>query len=192
MANSLYPAFFRLFYHTAFGQHIQTVPTRAWDDGLGTNGKGGYIAWDTNEVDAVDMVQALVDELVEFQPASAVYDSCIIYTMASETAEPLPVASFELGDAGTAATADVPASQATMSCRTTNFGLFKLTWFDAAPTTDFLPQRTLPVSGQPLTLFQAVSDTDWAFAGRDGGRPETFLQVSYTLNEALRRQYRLN
>lgn len=192
MANSLFPAFVRLFYHTAFGQHVSTIPTLAWDGDLGTNGAGGYLNHLGAEVDAEDMILALVEELNEFQPSTAVHDSAIIYTMADATADPLPVAQVLLGEAGTHVGADVPASQATMTLRTTNFGIFKLIWFDAPPTTDFLPQRTLPGSGQPLDLFNVVTSTAWAWAGRDGGRPSQFLQISYTLNEALRKQYRLN
>lgn len=192
MANSLFPSFVRLFYHTAFGQHVQTIPTNAWSAVFGTNGAGGYLNHLDNEIDAVDMIQAIVDELVDFQPATGIYDSAIIYNYPSEEGDPVPVASVLLGDAGTSVSADVPASQATMTLRTTNFGIFKLVWFDAPPNPDFLPQRVLPGSGQPLDLFNVVSDVDWAWSGRDNGRPNQFIQVSYTLNEALRRQYRLN
>lgn len=192
MANSLSPAFFRLFYHTAWGQHVQTVPTLAWDPTAGTNGVGGYINWAGVEIDAQDMIFALVEELNEFQPSSAVYDSAIIYTQASATADALPRAALTINEAGTGAGSDVPACQTTMTMRTDLFGIFKLVWFDATPTADFLPQRTLPASGQPLDLFNVLRSDDWAFAGRDGGQPTQFIQVSYTLNEALRRQYRLN
>ena len=192
MANSLAPAFFRLFYHTAFGVHTQTVPTKAWDPILGTNGAGGYLNWLGVEVDAQDMIFALVEQLNEFMPSTAIYDSAIIYTQADAEADALPQRAVTLGEAGTGAGVDVPASQTTMTCRTTNFGIFKLVWFDATPSTDFLPQRSLPGSGQPLDLFNVISDEAWAFAGRDEGRPAQFIQVAYTLNEALRKQYRLN
>lgn len=192
MANSLSPAFFRLFYHTAFGVHTQTIPTLAWDADLGTNGAGGYLNWLGAEVDAQDMIFAIVEELNDFMPSTAVYDNAIIYTQADAEADALPQASVDLGEAGTGMGADVPASQTTMTLRTTNFGIFKLIWFDATPNTDFLPQRSLPGSGQPLDLYNVVTSTSWAFAGRDNGRPNQFIQVSYTLNEALRRAYRLN
>lgn len=192
MAHSLYPAFVRLFYHTAFGQHVQTVPTKQWFAVGGTNGFGSYLNWEDDEVDAQDMIDALVDELKDFQPTTGIYDSATIYTMTSETADPRPRFSIPLAVTGTAVTADVPASQATLSARTTDFGVAKLEWFDATPSTDFLPVRTLPGSGQPLDLWNVWSSTDWAWSGRDGFRPATFMQVSYTLNEALRRSYRLN
>lgn len=192
MANSLFPSFVRLFYHTAFGLHTQTVPTLRWVDTYGTNGKGGYLNWLDVEIDAVDMIEALVDELKDFQPATGIYDSAIIYDMFDEVSTPNPVAQIDLAVTGTAVTADVPASQATLTIRTEAFGLFKLEWFDATPSADFLPLRALPGSGQPLDLFNVITDTDWAWAGRDGSRPATFIQVSYTLNEALRKAYRLN
>lgn len=192
MANSLFPSFVRLFYHTAFGQHVQTLPTLRWNTLYGTNGKGGYLNWLDAEIDAQDMVEAIVDELKDFQPSTGIYDSYVIYDMFDETSTPVPVAAGDLAVAGTAATADVPASQTTMTMRTTAFGLSKLEWFDATPSTDFLPLRTLPGSGQPLDLFNVWTSTAWAWAGRDGFRPATFIQVSYTLNEALRKSYRLN
>jgi hypothetical protein len=192
MANSLFPAFVRMFYHTAFGQHVQTVPTLAWNPGLGTNGAGGYFNWDDDPVDAVDMVTALATELADFQPSTGIYDSAVIYTMFDEFSTPVPQAAFDLALAGTAVTADVPASQTTITVRTSAFGIAKLEWFDATPSTDFLPLRALPGSGQPLDLFNVWTDTAWAWAGRDGFRPATFMQVSYTLSEALRKQYRLN
>ena len=192
MANSLFPAFVRLFYHTAFGQHTMTLPTKEWDFSLGTNGKGGYINWGGSDVDAQDMVEAIVDELKDFQPASCIFDSAIIYNLADETAPALPRVSIDLGTSGVAVTSDVPASQSTMTARTGSFGIAKLVWFDATPSTDFLPQRSLPVSGQPLDLWNVWSSLSWAWSGRDNAKPEQFIQVSYTLNEALRRQYRLN
>lgn len=192
MANSLFPSFVRLFYHTAFGLHSQTLPTLRWEESFGTNGKGGYRNWLDVEVDAQDMIDAIVDELKDFQPTTGIYDSFIIYDMFDETSTPVPVASGDLAVTGTAVTADVPASQATMTVRTESFGLAKLEWFDATPSTDFLPLRALPGSGQPLDLFNVWTSTSWAWAGRDGARPATFIQVAYTLNEALRKSYRLN
>lgn len=186
------PAFVRIFYHTAFGQHVHTFPTLEWSGGLGTNGNGGYTSHAGGVIDAQDMIIALVTELLDFQPPSATYDSAIIYTQADPDAPALPVSSLTLNLDGTAATADVPASQATLTARTEGFHIAKITWFDAAPSTDFLPLRALPVSGQPLDLFNEWSGITNAWAGRDGERPSQFIQVAYTLNEALRKQYRLN
>lgn len=192
MANGLFPAFVRLFYHTAFGLHVQTIPTKEWGAGISGGPSGGYLNWDGDPVDAEDMIDALVAELLDFQPASCIYDSAIIYTLSNPEALPQPQVAYTIGEPGVSASADVPASQATMTLRTTGFNLFKLVWFDAAPTTDFLPQRSLPGSGQPLDLFNVVTSPLWAWSGRDGFRPNQFIQVSYTLNETLRRQYRLN
>lgn len=192
MPFALDPAFVRIFYHTAFGQHVMTIPTLEWDQSIGTNGAGGYLNHIGNPVDAVDMIEALVNELADFQPATAEFDNAIIYRQFTPTSIPAPVRAVTLGIPGVSASADVPASQATMTMRTLMFNIVKLTWFDAAPTTDFLPQRTLPASGQPLDLFNVFSDDDWAWVGRDGSQPNQFIQVSYTLNEALRKQYRLN
>lgn len=190
--HTLYPGFIRLFYHTAFGNHTMTLPTRAPNPVGGTNGFGGYENWDSDPIDAKDMIDALVAELVDFHPATANFDNAIIYQVLVSGGEPNPLFSVPIDEPGTAVTADVPASQTTMTMRTTDFNISKLTWFDATPSTDFLPLRSLPVSGQPLDLFNVWTSRDWAWAGRDGFRADSFIQVSYTLNEALRRSYRLN
>lgn len=192
MANSLYPAFVRLFWHSAQAPHVKTIPTLGWTEAGGTNGKGVFTTWNSSVVDAQDMIEELVGSLADFNTASSVYDSFIIYTMSAPDAIPQPRAQGLLGVAGTSVGDAQPASQGTYTWRTTNFGIFKLEFLDAPVNDNFAKITVEGTSGQPHEVSLILRDSDNGWAGRDGGQVTAFLQASFTLNEKLRKSYRLN
>src|SRR5437868_4488105 len=90
MANSLFPAFVVIDYHSAFGSHKMTIPTKAYTGpGVGFPA-GHFLAWDSTDVDADDMINALVELIAPFFKVDTTFDSYTIYTMASAEAAPLP------------------------------------------------------------------------------------------------------
>lgn len=193
MANSLSPAFVRLFYHSEFASHTMTLPTTAWNDVISVGGHGQFDAWSGGGRDADDMIKDLVDKLKAFFDASVIFDNYIIYTKADAEAPELPVTGNSLAVVGTnPAPGWFKAVQATWSFRTTAFGDSKLTLLDAASGDDF--DKITNITG--ITAAEALRD-EWQFdgngwSGRDNNRPTTFVQIAYTLNEKLRREYNMN
>lgn len=189
--NSLYPSFGVISYVSADGAHKATVPTREWNIGLGTNGFGGYMGWDTTTVnDAQDMWADFIDDVAQFALPTTEFVDVTIYTMATPTSPRIPVTLIPIGTVGgSAATTQAKAAQSTWNFRTTAFGIFKFVLLDAPVGSGF--EKTLPASfGAPdLAVIGHLTDLTKAFSGRDGNPPANCHSKTYTLNEKLRREY---
>jgi hypothetical protein len=191
--NSLYPAFVVIDYHSLWGAHKMTIPTRAWDYSGGTPASGAFADWEEGQKEADVMVNDLVDELAPFFLATTTFDLYTIYTMASATAAPTPVYSAALGIDGTSIeTEQAKGVQTTFTFRTDLFGIFKLVLLDAPAAAGFDRILSFDASPAALAVLGEVSALANAWAGRDGGRPNTLVQIAYTLNEKLRREYNMN
>jgi len=190
MANSLYPGFIVINEHSEFGSHKRTIPTRAWTGTTGTS--GNYVPWGGGIVSDTDMVAALVDKLKAIAVTTYNFDDFTVYTMDSPTATPQPRFAAAIGEVGALTAADaVPASQGTMSFRTSAFGKFKLVLLDAIPSGDFLPQQPGAFTAGQTALAAEISSDAAAWQGRDGSQITTLLHLTWTLNEKLRKAYRL-
>jgi len=190
MANSLYPAFIVINEHSEFGAHKRTIPTRAWTGVTGTS--GNYVPWGGGTVSDLVMVGALVDKLKAVAVTTYHFDDFTVYTMDSPTATPQPRFAAAIGGAGVLTAADaVPASQGTMSFRTSAFGKFKILLLDAIPSDDFLPQAPGDFTSAQTDIATELQGDTAAWAGRDGSQITTLLRLTWTLNEKLRKAYRL-
>ena len=190
MANSLYPAFVVIDEHSEFGLHKRTVPTRAWTGTTGTPGE--YSAWGGSVVSGDVMIEWLVDVLKDTMVTTYNFDAYTIYTMASPTSAPQPPYQATLDVAGVLTAADaVPASQGTMSFRTAAFGKFKLTFLDAIPSGDFRPQLPGGFTAAQTAIADVLSSNAFAWAARDGSQIGDPMRLTWTLNEKLRKSYRL-
>lgn len=191
--HSLYPAYVVIDYHSAWGTHKMTIPTRAWDYSGGTPASGAFSNWEEGQVEAHTMISALVADLVPFFLPTTTFDLYTIYTMANETALPTPVYSAALGVDGTSVETEwARGVQTTFSFRTDLFGTFKLVLLDAPSAAGFDKILSFDASPAALAILAEVSNLSNAWAGRDGGRPNTLVQIAYTMNEKLRREYNMN
>jgi hypothetical protein len=192
MPNSLYPAFVVLDYTSAYAPHKMTIPTRAWTAPSGIFTYGSYPKWDDDsEIDALDMVNDFATVLAGAWKNTATITTFTWYTMASPTARPLPQLATTVAIAGTnVSTAQDKARQHTITWRTTTFGISKIVVLDA-PAADFDRIADVTDVAWVEDINDELTSVDKAWSGRDGGRPNTFLQVSVTLNERLRRAYRM-
>lgn len=191
MPNSPAPAFFRANYHSAFGIHTMQVPTRAWSSDPLFPIAGVFEAWDTASIDAQVMIEGFVDQLLPFYPNSVIFDNFLIFSQPTPDDDPLPVAGAvftgKIGSAGTPGW--TKAVQLTMSLRSTLFGIAKYVFLDAASGSNFDP---IQVPDTPMSdLITYVTDETNAFSAQDNGRPNTFIKLTKTLNEKLRRAYRM-
>ena len=190
--NSLFPAFVKVDYHSVFGVHSMVLPTRTWSPD-GATVAGTFVDWDDNDTDADDMIQALVTLFLPFFIATTTFDLYTIYTMAAAGAKPVPVASAELGLDGTSvSTTWAKAVQKTFTFRTDLFGILKLVFLDCPSGNNFDRVNAFGADAATLAILAALSADTNAWSARDNGKPDTVVQQATTLNEALRKTYRMN
>lgn len=193
MANSLFPAFVNIDYHSAFGAHSMTLPTKAYTGPDGLNPSGTFLAWDSSARDADDMINALVTLFIPFFKADTTFDSYTIYTMADPDASPQPQYAATLGNVGTSIqTAWSKAVQTTFSFRTDLFGQMKLVFLDAPSNNLFDKFSQFDTSPEAVAIRDELADSANAWSARDNGKPTVLVQIAYTLNEKLRREYGMN
>jgi len=187
MASSLYPAAVVLNYHSAFGAHKSTIPTLPYS--VGTQ---EFDTWNAGAIDAVTMVQNLVDVIVPFYPATVAIDSFTVLTYAAPGAPGLPQFFNLLGDVGTnPGTGWTKATQVTFSLRTTSFGRGKLVLLDAQTEDNWDKITNFTGLTPVLNLIAELTHDDRGWAGRDNAQYVGCDQITYTLNEALRRNYNM-
>lgn len=192
MSSSLFPAFFRVFQHSDFGLHVHTTPTLGWNDDASAGGHGSFDTWAGSTTDADAMITDFVTILADFYPSTVVFDSYIIYTMDSPTADPEPRTGNTLAVPGTVSGGGwSKAVQATMVWRTVAFGLLKVVLLDCASGNAYDKIATLPGSGPIFDLDALLVDNTKGFSGQDNAQPGTFIGQTKTLNEKLRREYRM-
>lgn len=189
--NPLYPAYTQIEYHSAYGFHNMLIPNTAPDDVTGAPLDLTLQAWDTSSRNWSDMVLDLITEIVPRFPAEAEFDRATLWTLDTPTSLPFYRGSFAIGAIGTAA---VPgwsmATQETISMRDANGKLLKLVLLDFATGDDFGRYTNATTIGVNLIVGQ-LSLSSNAWSSRQNGQPSTFLARTATLNEKLRREYRL-
>jgi len=170
--NSLFPSYVLLQYTSAFGQHFMTIPTLLWNDTPGATGDAGvFTTWDSVGRSADDMINDLVDAMAVFWKNDTTFDLYTIYTLADAEATPQPRVAKPLTQVGSnVSTSWSKAVETTFMMRTDLFGIRRLVFLDAP-------------SGN---LFDKISQFDTS--------PEALAililtQITYTLNEKLRKEY---
>lgn len=193
MANSLFPAFVNIDYHSAFGAHSMTLPTKVYTGPDGLNPSGTFLAWNSTARDADDMINDLVDLFLPFFKPDTTFDAYTIYTLAEPGAPPQPEYAAALGLDGTSVqTAWSKAVQTTFSFRTDLFGQMKLVFLDAPNNNLWDKISQFDTSPEALAILAELSNSANAWSARDNGKPTVLTQIAYTLNEKLRREYNMN
>jgi hypothetical protein len=189
MANSLFPSFVKILSASAYGLHVQIVPTTLWSPG-GTF--GSFIAWDSTNRQADTMIEEFITAEAAFYPTTYNFYAYEIYTQASPIALPvLQVAANIDIDGDVASPPIAKATQATWSFGTTLSGLLKIVNLDVA-VSSFEKITSATATVDQIAFIDVLFDSANGWSGRDGGQPTFFKQISYTLNEKLRREYHMN
>lgn len=192
MENSLSPAFVKINYQSEYAPHSMTIPTVPLIAAVGDappyfDLRGAEIDYnaDTGIRDFVNLLKAIWSPLTTFVDYT-------LYTQAGVGDTPVPVWSAPLTIVGTSGMALVhKAVQGTMSFRATDFTLSKLVFLDYQPGLGYDKQSSVAGSDALNAIKNyAVAPETW-LASRGGGRPNTFLSLTTTLNEKLRRSYRM-
>lgn len=192
--NSLSPAFVRIEYQTLYAPHTMTIPSVPLIDAIDPEEPPFFdLRGAAIDVQASDAVEDFVDVLKNMCTLGTSFQSYTIFKQPTPEDVPQPVYSAALTQVGVLDNDPLSkAMQQTFSFRATDFTIYKLVVLDQRPM-----MGTGRVVGTLGNLaYQAVvdyikSDVTW-FASRGGGRPATFLQLATTLNEKLRRSYRMN
>jgi len=190
---TLRPSYGRLDYHSSYGPHSQSIPTKQWLQTSITGTLGSYINWDSDAIDAEDMWDQYVDEAKGLLPTTSGFDLITIFNWDDGLAKFLPVASKALAVAGTATPANVnKAVSLTLNMRTLGGQPFKLVYLDYVLADAEFNKITPAAFSTPMEdVVNIVSLTTLAFAGRDNTRPSAAISGTFDLNDALRKQYRM-
>lgn len=192
--NLLWPAYVRLAYHSTYGAHEQIVATREWSPTplVPLNVLGSYTNWAGVPCDGEEMIQDLVDAMSAFNPATTVYDTAVIYTLATPESPAIPRASKNLATVGTQATPGwTKATQRAWIFRDTEWQIAKLYQLDTGTTNNWDPTTSLTGNVPAQTLVGAYTSLNWAWASRNGERPNTFMKATIKLNDKLRKEYNM-
>lgn len=194
--NSLSPAFVRINYQSAFGPHTMTIPSVPVDDGLLVDADSGNWAFVLRGAELPVGVDGAINDFVNLIkvnfPTGVTFIDYVVYQQPAPEDAPYPVWSNTLAIVGTGGAGIwSKATQETWTFRADDFTTYKLVLLDySAGSFD----KITAISGIPsLEAIRAyiVAPETW-IASRGGGRPNTFLQIAQTLNEKLRRAYRMN
>lgn len=188
--NSLSPASVVIDYHSAYGPHKMTIPTKEWFPTSITGTLGSYTAWNTNPVDAETMIRALIDKLKVFLKTNGAFDNITVYTQATPTSANIPRAGLAIAVAGTAATGQEAAISGTWNFKTTANGGAKITMLDTPlPATGFA--RILPAGFSPgqIDVATEFGQSANAWSGRDDHQALNIRSITYDLNDKLQKMY---
>jgi len=188
MPASLGPSFVEINYHSSFGFHTMTLPTLEYDQ---VNDE--FQTWAAGVVDSVTMIEAFVDTLLPFFPTTVVFDNYTIYDLPTDPGPALPRKSAILtAKAGAvAAPGWTKAVQFTVTIRTATFGILKIVLLDIDSGNSFERQAAVTTPSDFTDMMAELTADTNAWSGRDNGQPNVFLQCSRTLNEKLRKSYRM-
>lgn len=191
--NSLSPAFVVISYHSAFGAHKMTIPTRTWFPTSAGGTLGTFLAWDTSTVDAEAMINALVDKLKVYALPSTVFDEAAVYTKATATAPSIPQGTAALTQVGTStATTPHKATSATFNFKTAGNGNAKLVLLDTPVNANFDPLLPASFSSNDLALQSEFVAPVNAWSGRDDTQPDHLRRITFDLNDRLQKLYKMN
>jgi hypothetical protein len=185
------PSFVVFDYKTPYSTHKMTVPTREWNAGIGTAGKGGYLTWNEDPRDADDMLKDFVTVIAGMYNDTTTFNHYTIFTFPTGETFSIPVAenALTIDGSGTITGWD-EAVQRTYMIRDTSVRAFsRLVLLDAGTDNNFGKYTTLTTP--EAQIIAEITDPDNAWSSRQGNRPNSFKNLTITLNEKLRREYKL-
>lgn len=185
--NSLYPGFVKLHQEAPLSEHVYTLPVKPF---IGVGGvyyleEGGNPVgrlWTASLADLIAAIKPFFHSTVTFTFAE-------LWTIDTPASLPQYRETVQLAVAGTNGTTPVPASQTTISYRTSAGGNGKLVMLDTSVTVNqkFRP----PFTGIYATAVTYLLGSSSCLFGRDGGRPISVPKILTKTNDVLRRKYNL-
>lgn len=191
---SLYPAFTRINYRTAYAPHTMTLPNYGWSPISVGHTMGTYLGADGIQYDSLAVLNALAALLAAIFVPSTTIGEAIIYTMAAPTGQAIPRASHDLAIVGTNTnTTWAEAVQLQFTFRTALFNKFKVVMLDVPADDDFNKYTSLVgLNVAYQNLVDYMIDPAGSFCGRDRAKPTSMVSMIHDLNDGLRKRYRLS
>jgi len=191
--GTLFPSFFRVDYHSAYAPHAMLIPTLAWYPTSITGTLGSYATHNAGVIDAEEMVNDLVDKLAVFHLSTTIFDLATVFTMASPTAPAIPKASASLSQVGSSiSTYQAKAVQNVFVFRGAGGSKLKLYLMDS-PTIGGTFEK-VPAGAWNTAMndvFAQINNSSAAWCTRQDEQVVTKVSVTSTLNEKLRKEYRM-
>lgn len=180
-------------YHSAYGAHKMTIPTKEWFPTNITGVLGSYEAWDLTPRDADEMAAELINTLKVFFQSTVHFDSVTIYTQASPTSPNIPQRSVPVAIAGTnVSTGYSAALSTTFNFKTVANGNARLVLLDAPlGAGGFAPVYPADFTSAVDDVVGTFTSDANAWSGRDDTRPQQCRKVSFDLNDKLQKEYGL-
>lgn len=186
------PVFLKIEYTSPYAPHVMIRPLRdAWVDSGDILGL--ITPWsNASNIDVNDMVTAFLTDMADLFNDTMTFDAVTLYTQPDPDLPATPQASVATVIPGTrSAVPNDKATEVSLAFRDTEFHNAKIVMLDQPVGNDF--SRHTPFNVNAIyapTIAHFVSD-DEAWASRRGFRPGQFTQQTATLNEKLRRAYRM-
>ena len=188
--NSLAPAYVVIDYHSPYGAHKMTLPTTEYAFG---SPSGSFVQWSGGTILSDTMIDDLVTLLLPFFPSTVSFDTFQIFSKADADADSiLEESGVIVGGVGSNSSPGwAKATEAVLTMKSTTNGVYRLSLLDCATGNSFdkLTFVSLPTEMVDLVAYFVGGDHGWS--ARDNGQPVTFLQLTRTLNKALRRKYNM-
>ena len=191
--GTLSPAYIVLNYHSAYGAHKATLPTKDWFPTSLTGHLGSYENWNGLPCDAEEMIQAYADGMMGFYLATAATDSAEIWTKETPTSPAYPRVSYPITSVGSAAGSlwDKAVEQQWI-LRGTDFSIWKSVLLDVESTPSWDALTDLTGLTEAIAFVGTITSDNWAFMTRKNAQPFNFVKVTYKLNDKLREEYDMN
>ena len=194
MPNSLYPGYIRLEYTSEYAPHIATLPLGTMPEVADPFEDTTLLGWDDSSQNLADMVADLVTTLVPFYTEDTVFTVWSLYTLPDILELPEFRGSVRLTTGNVGTNVGITWNKAVeyvLTWRTTEGGISKIVLLDAVSGGTFEKITDLTGHTDLIALDTVWTSLTQAWAGRDTSRPSAFLQATKTLNDKLRKEYRL-
>lgn len=191
MANSIYPAALKFEYTSAYAPHNALIPCRAISNPSAAPIDWASTNWQDEAISVKDMIDAFLVEWCKRFPPEVEFNTVTPLTWATPTSDPFIGQSYSVLENGTATAGGWDkATQETLSFRDTEGATVKIVGLDVDAGGGFnRVTNTGSIGiGELVALF---TSEDWGWSSRNGMRPATFIARTCTLNEKLRRSYRM-
>lgn len=194
MANDPGPTVIDIQYSTRYGFHMMRLHTRAWTPPSSGHDLGEVPRWsDDTPIDVKTMVTDLVTEFLPFFPDTTSFNFATVATNAVPNTPLVPQATQTLtGLVGTSLDLTwSKAVQQTMVARTIGHGVAKIVLLDCESFSSFDAVRDFSTAPDLVSIMLEFFDITNAWSGNDNTRPNVAIGSFKTLNEKLRKAYRM-
>lgn len=189
----LRPSYGRIDYTSSYGPHSATIPTLQWLPTSITGAIGSYVNWNGVPIDAEDMWDGYTTALADLLPTTSHINLVTLFDWDAALEKFFPVATKSYAVAGTVAPASPnKAVSMTMNIRSQGGQAYKAVVLDfVLGAAEFNKITLASYSADMVALSTYIRDDDNAFSARDNTKPSYDVSVTFDLNQALRKQYRM-